>query len=102
MVMKWAVYAISRKDSEAGRDLYVGHLAYASGELRMTLEERLFVHKQLAEERVGGFKLHKRIFEVGHESWEIEPLVIARSSGEELETAARIALRPDLNEWVRP
>ena len=103
-MMKWAIYVIRCKDSEAGKDVYVGHLAYRRGELRMSLEERLLAHKQLAEERAGGFKLHQRIFEVGPESWEIEIADIARSSGEarELERVACNALRLDLNEWVRP
>ena len=106
--MKWAIYLIRHKDSKAGKDLYVGHLAYGEGKLGKTLKERLLTHKQLAEERGGGneagFKLHKRIFKVGPENWIIKPLASTSTNDEvvELEEMTRALLRPDLNDWVLP
>ena len=102
--MKWAIYAIIRKDIKVGKDVYIGHFAYRRGEFRKTLEERLSAHKQQAEERGGDFRLHERMREVGPEGWEIEPLESARSSDEarESERVTRNVLKPDLNEWVRP
>ena len=107
-MMKWAVYLIRHKDTKAGKDVYVGHLAYVEGKLGKILKERLKTHKQLAEERgrgnEAGFKLHKRIFEVGPENWEIKPLAGVRTSDEakEEEEMTRALFNTDLNEWVRP
>ena len=67
----------------------------------------LWTHKQIAEERgrknVAGFKLHRRMIEIGPENWKIVSLAGARSRDEvrELESEARKILNADLNEWVR-
>ena len=106
--MKWAVYVIRHKDSKAGKDLFVGHLAYGNRQLGKTLKRMLWTHKQLAEERgrknEACFKLHKRMLEIGRQNWKIVSLEGARSSDEvrELERATRKMLGADLNEWVRP
>ena len=105
--MKWAIYLIRHKDSKAGKDLYVGHLAYVEGKLGKTLKRRLKTHKQLAEERgrgnEAGFKLHKRMVSIGLENWEIVPLAAASTSDEvvELGEMTRALFNADLNEWYR-
>ena len=99
--MKWIVYLIRLKDSEAGKDVYVGVTV-------LPLERRLLTHKQLAEERgsrnEAGFELYKRMQEVGPENWEIEPLESASSSDEakEAEIMTRNLFNADLNEWFQP
>ena len=40
-MMKWATYLIRHKDSEAGKDVYVGHSAYVEGKLGKILKKRL-------------------------------------------------------------
>ena len=103
--MKWAVYLIRHKDSKVGKDLYVGHLAYGSDKLGKSLKRKLLTHKQLAEERgrknEAGFKLHKRMLEIGLENWKIVSLEGASSSdvAKELEITTRKMLNADLNEW---
>ena len=106
--MKWTVYAIRpAKDSEVGKDIFIGHFACNSSTLRKTLKKVLRTHKQIAEERgrknVAGFKFHRRMIEIGPENWKIVPLAVARSSNEvrELETESRKILNADLNEWIR-
>ena len=105
--MKWAVYVIRHKDSKVGKDLFVGHLAYGNRQLGKTLKMMLWTHKQIAEERgrrnVAGFKLHRRMIEIGPENWKIVALEGARAKDEvrEAETAVRKFLNADLNEWVR-
>ena len=105
--MKWAVYAIRHKDSEVGRDIFVGHLAYCNRQLGKNLKAMLRIHKQIAEERgrknVDGFKLHRRMIEIGPEKWKIVALKGARTNDEvrELLRATCEFLNADLNEWVR-
>ena len=105
--MKWTVYAIRHKDSKVGKDLFVGHFACDSSILRKTLKEVLRIHKQKAEERgrknVAGFKLHRRMIEIGPENWKIVVLGSAMSGYgvRELEREARKILNADLNEWIR-
>ena len=105
--MEWKVYAIRHKDSKVGKDLFVGHFACESSTLRKTLKKVLRIHKQKAEERgrmnVAGFKLHRRMIEIGPENWKIVVLGGAMSSDEvrELESEARKILNADLNEWIR-
>ena len=67
----------------------------------------LWTHKQVAEERgrknVAGFKLHKRMVEIGPEKWKIVALEGARSRDEAMELVKATCefLDADLNEWVR-
>ena len=105
--MEWKVYAIRHKDSKVGKDLFVGHFACDSSILGKTLKKVLKIHKQKAKERgrknMAGFKLHRRMIEIGPENWKIVVLRGAMSSDEvrELETASRKILNADLNEWIR-
>ena len=105
--MKWAVYAIRHKDSKVGKDLFVGHLAYENRRLGKTLKMMLWTHKQIAEERGRknevGFKLHRRMIEIGPENWKIVALEGARSRDEVRESVkeAQKILGADLNEWIR-
>ena len=105
--MKWVVYVIRHKDSKVGRDLFVGHSAYINRQLGNILKIVLWTHKQVAEERgrknVAGFKLHKRMVEIGPENWKIVALEGARSSDEAMELVKATCefLDADLNEWVR-
>ena len=105
-MMKWAVYMIRlAKYSEVGKNIFVGHFAHENRNLGKSLKMMLRTHKQIAEERgrknVAGFKLHRRMIEVGPEKREIVVLAGSRSSDEvrELETASRKILNADLNEW---
>ena len=98
---------IRHKDSMVGKDLFVGHLAYENRRLGKTLKMMLWTHKQIAEDRgfrnVAGFRLHKRMIEIGPENWKIVALEGARTSDEvrELESEAQKMLGADLNEWIR-
>ena len=106
--MKWAVYVIRHKDSKVGKDLFVGHLAYGNRQLGKSLKMMLWTHKQIAEERgrknVAGFKIHRRMIEIGPEKGKIVSLAgeRTRDAVRELESEARKMLGADLNEWVRP
>ena len=83
------------------------HSAYFNRQLGNILKIVLWTHKQVAEEHgrknVAGFKLHKRMVEIGPENWKIVALEGARSSDEAMELVKATCefLDADLNEWVR-
>ena len=105
--MEWKVYAIRHKDSKVGKDLFVGHFACGNRNLGKSLKMMLRIHKQIAEERgrknVDGFRLHKRMIEIGPENWKIVVLSGERSGHEAMEAVKEICefLDADLNDWVR-
>ena len=98
------VYLIRHKDSEFGKDVYVGSTS-------LPLGRKLSLHKSISERRNknrAGRKLYKRMREVGLENWEIKPLLTAeenissRADIRKLKKMSRDILNADLNKIFRP
>ena len=88
------VYLLHNKNSETGKDSYVGSTS-------QSLERRLSDHKSHAKQKQNeNCKLYKRILEVGLENWEIVPLLTLECTRDEIRAFEREwadLLEADLN-----